>query len=233
MKRILKNSVYFAVIAGIVILGSRSYAEPQGTLIGDKAFIECEKKIKNAEFRGTNEREKVSNLADCINIVHGENISVSGFYDQRSNWVEYEVNLDFERADTVADFTALKDAEKRIIGELATTTARLLVPDLGSGKYSGAGIEGMKISVSKIHVSRRSSGSEEELFFEDAPFLQPGRTGEAYFFQRDGLEKLAKEPNSFNWEIYQSPSTWSEGYPRIGTPEEPKPQPSDRAMPIE
>jgi hypothetical protein len=223
IKRLLKNSIYFAITAAIIFLASRVYDKS-----GDRVDSGCEQSIKNATFPGSNPQEKISYLADCINVVHGENLSVSGFYNRRTNWIEYEVNLDFKRPDTPPEYTLLKEAEKRVIGELAVTTARLLVPDI-SGDYEGIGIYGMKISVSKIHVSRRDADVKGELFFEDAPFLQHGRIGESYFFTRGDLEKLAKETNVLNWEIYQSPSLWTGNCPGVGTVEKPKPKPSDSA----
>ncbi len=211
MKRLLKNGVYLAAIVAIIVLASRMYDT-------GRSDGQCQENIKNASFPGTNPDEKIAYLADCINIVYGENISVSGRYDLQGNFVEYGIHLDFTRAIEPGEFIILTEIEKRGIGELAMTTAKLLVPvDMEGTVYEGVGISGMAIIVSTINVARRDEGREGQLYYEPAPYLQDGTIKELHVFGREDLEKLAKETNSLNWEIYQSPSNWTPYFQNIGT----------------
>ena len=220
MKRLLKNSIYFAIIAVILVAAARTY-EGSPIIGGDEVVWGDFPVTTPVQWRkGTSPQEQINYLADLMHVRYPNNITITGMWGTRpltgTDYIRYEISVNYEGSKNPGELADLKDLESKVIGELAIATARMRTIETEIPGIETNVLNEMAIFVAKAYVARRSLEGEANAIFESVPRLGDAMDKKVYVFGRGGIVGLSKETNPLNWEIYQKPLVYDNMIPNAG-----------------
>jgi len=219
MKRLLKNSIYVAIIAVILVAAAYTYEDSP---MGDEAIAWGDFPVTTpVQWRkGISPQEQINYLADLMHVRYPRNITITGKWNIRpmtgTDYIKYEISVNYASAKNPGEFADLKDLESKVIGELAIATARMRTIETEIPGIETNVLNEMAIFVATAYVARRSLEDEANAVFEDVPQLGDVMDKKVYVFERSGIVGLSKETNPLNWEIYQKPLVYDNMIPNVG-----------------
>jgi hypothetical protein len=209
MKRMLKNSIYFAIIVGIISMSWLTYDggnafndTASGDIWGDfPATIPAQWRM------GTTPQQDINNIGDLMNVRYAKNATVAGTWSinpvSGTDYVRYEVHISYNSPKGLSDISASKDLENRIIGELAIATAKLRSMQTNIPGVDDIILNEMIIYVFEASVPRRDLEEDPNRYAESEPKIDPEMIKNVYHFDRDAVLRLSQEDNPLNWRIYE------------------------------
>jgi small basic protein len=224
--RLLKNGIYVFVILAIIVTGVRIY--DQGDF-QDEVFVDSlVNELVLGEVSGRTPEEKIAYIATTMHSRYPEIVSIAGIY--RSHFVQYEINLKFDRAEEFETLNENKSNENEILGVLSLATAKAMSAETTLPNVERNYLESMAIYASKINVVRRveaesQSGLSPGQFIQESIYADRESEKIAYLFDRKGIIGLVSEPNPENWHKYQAPVPFTPSLPNTGPIEKLKPTP--------
>jgi len=226
MKRLLKLTIYFAVIVAIIFLVVPIYDTSES--------VDLDQNIEDTRLAGANPRDK---MAQLVGVLHGmyPEAAISGRYELRprrgtneqTNIVRYDVQLKFDRPNTVPEFNDFEDRRQRLIGELAISTVRLLSfnsldPSIGENSLNEMHIfvyttTFKELTTEDLHPPNPND-RERQIggFVNTELFLQPSAEKVAYMFDSEDIKGLLKEKDVYKWSQYATPLPLIPSLPNTG-----------------
>lgn len=182
--------------------------------------------IHELDLIGGSPQEKIARLASIIEGRYPE-AAIAGQYSvnemTRTDFVQYDVILRFERPNDPMAYKQVTELKNRILGELSLGTAKLLSVETQIPSIDRNSLNDMAIIVTTIYVQGTDASNYEANpegkageFFNPEPFLQQGAERMAYIFGKAQIRQLLEETDTLKWSKYAIPKPHVPAIPNTG-----------------